>query len=188
MKKALVCLVVALVAVPSAAHAQSWTNLLPQYNQQPRVNLGDVYKPLTPNDILGAYQQAEQIKALRMQNEITRRQLQEMDEKRQAEATKPPEPSATPFPPPDAATLMFRARMAKAAETDPEILKIAADNTLPVSLPMALVIKDSEHPAQIIRYLDSDRAEASRIAHLDAVPAVHAMEAIEASLNTQKQK
>ena len=83
---------------------------------------------------------------------------------------------------------MFRARMAKAAETDPDIIKLVADKTLPVSPAMALVIRDSEHPAQIIRYLDSNRAEATGIAHLDTVAAVHAMEAIEASLSAPKKK
>ena len=190
MKKLLTCLVVVLFVAPSAAQAQSWTGLLQRPPAPQMLKTPSDYSWPNPAEnamiFLHAQQQVEQIKAQRFQNEITQRQLQRMDAQRQAEATKLPEPAATPTPLPDAATLIFHARMAKAAETDPEIMKIAADKTLPVSLPMALVIKDSEHPAQLIRYIDSHRTDAAKITRLETIPAVHAMEAIKASLNALK--
>jgi hypothetical protein len=74
----------------------------------------------------------------------------------------------------------YRARMAAAAGSDPELLEIENDTTLPVSLPMALAIKESEAAPQILRYLSAHRDEAARIARLSPIAAAREIGRIEA--------
>jgi len=75
----------------------------------------------------------------------------------------------------------YRGRMAAAAEGDPELLEIENDATLPVSLPMAIAIKESEAAPLILRYLAAHRDEAARIATLDPIAAAREIGRIEAA-------
>ena len=75
----------------------------------------------------------------------------------------------------------YRARMAAAAGSDPELLEIENDTTLPVSLPMALAIKESEAAPSILRYLAAHRDEAARIAGLNPIAAAREIGRIEAA-------
>ncbi len=75
----------------------------------------------------------------------------------------------------------YRARMTAAAEGDPELLSIENDATLPVSLPMALAIKESEAAPQVLRYLSAHRDEAARIARLNPLAAAREIGRIEAA-------
>jgi hypothetical protein len=75
----------------------------------------------------------------------------------------------------------YRARMAAAAESDPELPEIENDATLPVSLPMALAIKESESAPQVLRYLSAHRDEAARISRMNPIAAVREIGKIEAA-------
>lgn len=75
----------------------------------------------------------------------------------------------------------YRARMAAAAGSDPELLEIENDTTLPVSLPMALAIKESEAAPSILRYLAAHRDEAARIATMNPIAAAREIGRIEAA-------
>ncbi len=75
----------------------------------------------------------------------------------------------------------YRSRMAAAAESDPELLEIENDVTLPVSLPMALAIKESEAAPQVLRYLSAHRDEALRIARMNPIAAAREIGRIEAA-------
>ena len=61
----------------------------------------------------------------------------------------------------------FQARMAEAARTDPDILRIMNDPTLTISPPMTKAIKQSDHPEIIIRFLGEHRDEAEKISKMD---------------------
>ena len=74
----------------------------------------------------------------------------------------------------------YRARMAAAAGSDPELLEIENDTTLPVSLPMALAIKESEAAPQVLRYLSTHRDEALRISRMNPIAAAREIGRIEA--------
>ncbi len=74
----------------------------------------------------------------------------------------------------------YRARMAAAAGSDPELLEIENDTTLPVSLPMALAIKESEAAPQVLRYLSAHRDEAARISRMNPIAAAREIGRIEA--------
>ncbi len=65
----------------------------------------------------------------------------------------------------------FQARMAEAARTHPDILRIMNDPTLTISLPMTKAIKESDHPAVIIRFLGEHRDEAEKISKMDPATA-----------------
>lgn len=76
---------------------------------------------------------------------------------------------------------IYRERMTTAAMTDPELLEIENDATLPVSLPMAIAIKESEGAPSILRYLAAHRDEAARIARLNPIAAAREIGRIEAA-------
>ena len=71
--------------------------------------------------------------------------------------------------------------MAAAAENDPELPEIENDATLPVSLPMALAIKESEAAPSILRYLSAHRDDAARISRMIPIAAVREIGKIEAA-------
>ena len=75
------------------------------------------------------------------------------------------------------------ARMAKAAEKDPEIFEIQNDPDLPITQPMAIAIKGSDLGPEIVRYLADNRVEAARIAHLNPIFAAREIGKIEAKLS-----
>ncbi len=79
----------------------------------------------------------------------------------------------------------YRARMAAAAESDPELPEIENDTTLPISLPMAFAIKESESAPQVLRYLSAHRDEAARISRLSPIAAVREIGRIEAAQGPQ---
>ncbi len=83
----------------------------------------------------------------------------------------------------DAIDRRYRERMAAAAISDPELLEIENDATLPVSLPMAIAIKESEAAPSILRYLSAHRDEAARIARLNPIAAAREMGRLEARLS-----
>jgi hypothetical protein len=60
----------------------------------------------------------------------------------------------------------FNQRIEAAAKDDPTFLDVVSDKTLPVSPVMAPLIMESEVAPQLIRWLDQNRNEALRIAHL----------------------
>lgn len=76
----------------------------------------------------------------------------------------------------------FFERMEKAAETDPDLLTDFRDPSLPVSAPMADLIKDSECAPQLVRYLLSNRAEAAKIAQLGPLAAAKEIGKLETKL------
>jgi len=73
-----------------------------------------------------------------------------------------------------AAQEAFNARIEKFAEIDPDISSIVNDQTLPISTPMAAVIRRSENGPMLLRYLSNNRQEALRISRL--TPLAAAME------------
>ncbi len=76
----------------------------------------------------------------------------------------------------------FQARIATAAEEDPQILDILNDPTLPLSEAMAPTIKESEAAPQLLRWLSQNRKEAFRIAQLNPLAAARELGKIEAQL------
>ncbi|MGD0229699.1 MAG: hypothetical protein ABSC19_04975 [Syntrophorhabdales bacterium] len=74
----------------------------------------------------------------------------------------------------------FRERMEKAAEADPELMTMAHDPTLRISLPMALAIRESAAAPELLRHLGENREEAARIASLPPLAAAKEMGRIEA--------
>ncbi len=75
----------------------------------------------------------------------------------------------------------YRERMTAAAKGDPALLEIENDPALPVSLPMALAIKESEAAPSILRYLSAHRDEAVRIARMNPIAAAREIGKIEAA-------
>lgn len=78
----------------------------------------------------------------------------------------------------------FHGRIQAAAETDPRILELVSDQTLPVSKPMATLIQKSDIAHSLLRYLDSNRADASRIASMDPILAAREMGILEARIRS----
>jgi hypothetical protein len=76
----------------------------------------------------------------------------------------------------------FMERINKAAETDPGILEIMEDRTLPVSQTMAEIIRESEVAPKILRHLSVNRAEGLRIAQLSPLAAARELGRIEAKI------
>jgi hypothetical protein len=76
----------------------------------------------------------------------------------------------------------FMERINKAAETDPGILEIMEDRTLPVSQTMAEIIRESEVAPKILRHLSANRAEGMRIAQLSPLAAARELGRIEAKI------
>lgn len=76
----------------------------------------------------------------------------------------------------------FMERVNKAAETDPGILEIIEDRTLPVSKAMAEVIRESEVAPKLLRFLSDNRTEGKRIAGLSPLAAARELGRIEARI------
>lgn len=79
----------------------------------------------------------------------------------------------------------FEERMEAAAKEDPTILDIKNDQTLPVSMSMAEVIKMSEMAPDILRWIDQNRAEATRISRLPPFLAAKELGVVEAMLKNK---
>lgn len=79
---------------------------------------------------------------------------------------------------------MFQQRLAQAAETDPTILDIVTDKTLPVSDAMAQLIQQSDSAPQILKWLDNNRKEAGRIAAMHPIMAARELGIVEARLQS----
>jgi hypothetical protein len=77
----------------------------------------------------------------------------------------------------------FAQRIQEAAKTDPELLNIVRDPTVPISEAMAYHIKSSELGPQIVRYLSNNRNEASRLMLLHPIQAAAELGKIEAKLS-----
>lgn len=73
----------------------------------------------------------------------------------------------------------FTERIQKASESDPDILDLLNDQTLPISTPMAVVIKRMELGPQVLRFLANDRNESARIAKLSPLVAAAELGKIE---------
>ena len=83
----------------------------------------------------------------------------------------------------------FMDRLSKAAESDPEILDVARNYHIPtspyfvpISNPMADVIRESEVGPKLIRFLASNKAESARIAKLPPMAAARELGRIEAKI------
>lgn len=76
----------------------------------------------------------------------------------------------------------FMERINAAAETDPGILELMEDRTLPVSQAMAEVIRESEVGPKILRFISDNRAEGKRIAGLSPMAAARELGRIEAKI------
>jgi hypothetical protein len=79
----------------------------------------------------------------------------------------------------------FNTRINKAAETEPEILEIVNDRTLPISNPMAMVIKESESAPEIIKYLSRNREESFKISRMNPIAAAREIGKIEYKISNQ---
>jgi hypothetical protein len=79
----------------------------------------------------------------------------------------------------------FNERINKAAEKDPDILEIVKDNSLPISIPMAFVIKESESAPEILKYLSEHRDESFKIARMNPAAAAREIGKIEYKLSNQ---
>lgn len=78
----------------------------------------------------------------------------------------------------------YNERLLQAAKTDPGIVDIANDPTLPVSPAMAPILFESEHAPQLLRYFHDHREEATRIAMLSPMQAARAMGMLEAGIKS----
>jgi hypothetical protein len=79
----------------------------------------------------------------------------------------------------------FTNRINKVAETEPEIFEIINDRTLPISNPMAYVIKESESAPEIIKYLSRNREESFRISRMNPIAAAREIGKIEFKISNQ---
>ena len=76
----------------------------------------------------------------------------------------------------------FAERLKKAAEDDPTVLDVYQDRNLPVSVPMAAVIMESEKGPEILKYLGNNREESARIARLTPIAAARELLRIESTI------
>jgi len=76
----------------------------------------------------------------------------------------------------------FAERLKKAAEDDPTVLDVYQDRNLPVSVPMAAVIMESEKGPEILKYLGNNREESARIARLTPIAAARELLRIESKI------
>ena len=79
----------------------------------------------------------------------------------------------------------FQTRINQAAQKDPDILDIVNDRSLPISQPMAVVIKESEQAPDVLRYLSNNRDESRRIAQMNPIAAAREIGKIEYKLSNQ---
>ena len=78
----------------------------------------------------------------------------------------------------------FEQKLEKFAETDPSILDIREDKTLPVSRAMGDIIQESDMAPELLKYLDANRKEAQRIYGLSPLAAAKEMGRLEATLSS----
>lgn len=76
----------------------------------------------------------------------------------------------------------FRTRMEEAAKTDPDIMFVLDDRTLPVSAIMAEIIKESDAGPRLLRHLSNDRQLAARLAQLTPFLAAKELGRLEAQI------
>lgn len=84
--------------------------------------------------------------------------------------------------------VIFQSRMAIEAATDPEILNVAKDPTLPISPAMASIIKESDMGPKLIRYFNDNRQEANLVRGMDPISAARMIGKIEAKLSVETPK
>lgn len=77
----------------------------------------------------------------------------------------------------------FQKRISAAVKDDPALLDVMNDPTLPVSVHMIPVLKESEHAPKLLRWLDQNRDEARRIANLPPLQAAREMGILEAKIS-----
>lgn len=76
----------------------------------------------------------------------------------------------------------FQRKLEKAAETDPDIIELQQDTTLPVSGVMKQLIIRSDVGPDILRWIDNHREDATRIYHLHPIDVARELGAIEYQL------
>lgn len=76
----------------------------------------------------------------------------------------------------------FSIKLQEAAKTDPEIVNIVSDPTIPINQAMAYHIKISDIGPQLVRYLHENQNEAARIYLLNPIQAAAELGRIEAKL------
>lgn len=76
----------------------------------------------------------------------------------------------------------FMERINRAAESDPDLMTIVQDRTLPINTAMAEVIRESEHAPKLLRMLSENRAEALRIANLSPLASAREIGRMEAKV------
>lgn len=77
----------------------------------------------------------------------------------------------------------FQKRIADAAKDDPTLVDVLNDPTLPISIHMAPLLKESENAPKLVRWLDQHRDDARRIATLPPLQAAREMGILEARLS-----
>jgi hypothetical protein len=77
----------------------------------------------------------------------------------------------------------FQKRIDAAVAEDPTLVDVLRDPTLPISVHMIPVLKESENAPKLLRWLDQNREEARRIATLPPLQAARAMGMVEAKIS-----
>jgi hypothetical protein len=77
----------------------------------------------------------------------------------------------------------FQKRIDAAVKDDPTLVDVMRDPTLPISVHMIPVLKESENAPKLLRWLDQNREEARRIANLSPLMAAREMGIVEARLS-----
>lgn len=77
----------------------------------------------------------------------------------------------------------FQKRIDAAIKEDPSFADVLRDPTLPVSVHMIPVLKESENAPKLLRWLDQNRGEARRIAALPPIQAAREMGILEAKIS-----
>jgi hypothetical protein len=77
----------------------------------------------------------------------------------------------------------FQKRIDAAVKEDPSLVDVLRDPTLPISVHMIPVLKESENAPKLLRWLDQNRDEARRIATLPPMQAAREMGILEAKIS-----
>lgn len=77
----------------------------------------------------------------------------------------------------------FQKRIDAAVKEDPSLVDVLRDTTLPISIHMIPILKESENAPKLLRWLDQNRDEARRIANLLPMQAAREMGIIEAKIS-----
>jgi hypothetical protein len=77
----------------------------------------------------------------------------------------------------------FQKRIEAAIKEDPSFVDVVRDPTLPLSVSMLPILKESESAPKMLRWLDQNRGEAQRIASLPPLQAAREMGILEAKLS-----